>query len=183
MMEFSQIQELLKLVNDLNIAEFKLENGEFALSIRSKAYLEAKQAGNDGRQLQPAFPLSYMPPLPPMPIPPQVTPHISAETSSAPIPTTHPPVAKAETIATAADANLITIKSPMIGTFYRSPGPDKSPFVKVGDPIYKGSRLCIIEAMKLFNEIDSDISGTIVKVLAEDKSPVEYDQPLFLVQP
>ena len=81
------------------------------------------------------------------------------------------------------DANLITIKSPMIGTFYRSAGPDKPTFVSVGDEFKAGKVLCIIEAMKLFNEIESEVSGRIVKVLVDDATPVEYDQPLFLVEP
>ena len=85
--------------------------------------------------------------------------------------------------APAEDTSLITIKSPMIGTFYRSAGPDKAPFVNVGDSITQGNTICIIEAMKLFNEIEAEISGKIVKVLVDDASPVEYDQPLFLVQP
>ena len=79
--------------------------------------------------------------------------------------------------------NLVTIKSPMIGTFYRSPGPDKPVFVNVGDEIKQGQVICIVEAMKLFNEIESEINGKIVKVLVEDASPIEYDQPLFLVEP
>src|SRR6202012_2155607 len=80
-------------------------------------------------------------------------------------------------------SNLITVKSPMIGTFYRSPAPDKPLFVNVGDEIKPGQVLCIIEAMKLFNEIESEVSGRVVKVVADDSSPVEYDQPLFLVEP
>lgn len=78
---------------------------------------------------------------------------------------------------------MLTIKSPMVGTFYRSSGPDKAPFVKVGDTVDAGTTVCIIEAMKLFNEIESDVKGKIVKVLVEDASPVEYDQPLFVVEP
>ncbi|HEX8332909.1 MAG TPA: acetyl-CoA carboxylase biotin carboxyl carrier protein, partial [Segetibacter sp.] len=85
--------------------------------------------------------------------------------------------------APAEGGNYVTIKSPMIGTFYRTPSPDKPPFVNVGDEVTVGKPVCIIEAMKLFNEIESEISGKIVKVLAEDASPVEYDQPLFLVDP
>jgi len=84
---------------------------------------------------------------------------------------------------TSDDSKLITIKSPMIGTFYRSSGPDKDPFVSVGTSVQKGDKVCIIEAMKLFNEIESEVSGKIVKVLIDDASPVEYDQPLFLVEP
>jgi acetyl-CoA carboxylase biotin carboxyl carrier protein len=92
------------------------------------------------------------------------------------------PVNTAPAADTSSD-NLITIKSPMIGTFYRSSGPGKPTFVNVGDDIKEGQVICIVEAMKLFNEIESEISGKIVKVLADDASPVEYDQPLFLVQP
>jgi acetyl-CoA carboxylase biotin carboxyl carrier protein len=97
-------------------------------------------------------------------------------------PVTIPVAAPAPVVAAADNAKLVTVKSPMIGTFYRSPGPDKDPFVKVGDNISKGDVLCIIEAMKLFNEIESEYEGKIVKFLADDASPVEYDQPLFLIE-
>jgi acetyl-CoA carboxylase biotin carboxyl carrier protein len=89
----------------------------------------------------------------------------------------------AATAAAASEAKYITIKSPMIGTFYRSAGPDTAPFVNVGDDIDTGKPVCIIEAMKLFNEIESEVKGKIVKVLVNDATPVEYDQPLFLVDP
>jgi acetyl-CoA carboxylase biotin carboxyl carrier protein len=91
----------------------------------------------------------------------------------------------AETKAAAAEksTNLLEVRSPIVGTFYRSSGPDKAPFVKVGDDIAKGGVVCIIEAMKLFNEIESEVSGKIVKIMVEDASPVEYDQVLFLVEP
>ena len=106
---------------------------------------------------------------------------------AAPMPMAAAPVAAAAPAPAAPvaneNANLITIKSPMIGTFYRSGSPDKPSFVNVGDKIGPGNVLCVIEAMKLFNEIESEISGTIVKVLVEDASPVEFDQPLFLVEP
>jgi acetyl-CoA carboxylase biotin carboxyl carrier protein len=95
------------------------------------------------------------------------------------------PAAAATPAAPAAEAkgNLVEVKSPMIGTFYRSSSPDKPPFVEVGSSIKKGDTVCIIEAMKLFNEIESEVSGTIVKVLVNDSTPIEYDQPLFLVEP
>jgi acetyl-CoA carboxylase biotin carboxyl carrier protein len=99
-------------------------------------------------------------------------------TSPVAIPTTEAPKT-----ADAEDSKLVTIKSPMIGTFYRSPGPEKPVFVNVGDTIKKGDKICIIEAMKLFNEIEAEVSGKIVKVLTDDAKPVEYDQPLFLVEP
>jgi acetyl-CoA carboxylase biotin carboxyl carrier protein len=98
--------------------------------------------------------------------------------TSAPAPVTAAPAPKAES-----PSNQVTIKSPMIGTFYRSAGPDKPPFVSVGDEVAPGKVICIIEAMKLFNEIECDVKGRIVKVLVDDASPVEYDQPLFLVEP
>jgi acetyl-CoA carboxylase biotin carboxyl carrier protein len=93
------------------------------------------------------------------------------------------PVAAPATAPVADTSNYITIKSPMIGTFYRSASPDKPLFVNVGDEISSGSVVCIIEAMKLFNEIESEVSGRIVKILVDNASPVEYDQPLFLVEP
>ena len=93
------------------------------------------------------------------------------------------PAAGAALAAEAAASNLVTIKSPMIGTFYRSSGPDKAPFLSVGDEVKQGDIMCIIEAMKLFNEIECEHSGRIVKVIADDASPVEYDQPLFLIEP
>ena len=93
------------------------------------------------------------------------------------------PTATIEEANASDDSKLITVKSPMIGTFYRSAGPDKDAFVSVGSMLQKGDKVCIIEAMKLFNEIESEVSGKIVKVLVDDASPVEYDQPLFLVEP
>jgi acetyl-CoA carboxylase biotin carboxyl carrier protein len=102
------------------------------------------------------------------------------------LPTPAAPAAAAPVSAAPAaseENNYVVIKSPMIGTFYRSPGPDKSVFVNVGDDIAPGKVICIVEAMKLFNEIESEISGKIVKVLVDDAQPVEYDQPLFLVDP
>ena len=106
-------------------------------------------------------------------LPPPPMQQSAAQSPAAPENTSEPAVA----------SNLITIKSPMIGTFYRSPSPDKPVFVNVGDEIKAGQVLCIIEAMKLFNEIESEVSGRLVKVVADDSSPVEYDQPLFLIEP
>ena len=103
--------------------------------------------------------------------------------AAAPAPKTEAPAAEKPAAAAESTAHLITVKSPMVGTFYRSAGPDKAVFVKIGDTIDKGTTVCIIEAMKLFNEIESDAKGKIVKILVEDASPVEYDQPLFLVDP
>ena len=150
-----EINQLLKAVNHSNVNELKLEKGDFKITIRQ---------GMPETQSAPTQIMQQMPSIAP-------TPSVAT-----------PPIAPIQAVETVAD-NLITIKSPMIGTFYRSAGPDKPTFVNVGDDIKVGQVLCIVEAMKLFNEIESEVSGKIVKVLADDSSPVEYDQPLFLVQP
>jgi acetyl-CoA carboxylase biotin carboxyl carrier protein len=160
-MEYKQIQELIKTINKSNISELCIEEGDFKIIIKQD---------NSG-QVQYA----------PMPQPMQMLQQAPAQQASAPQPAAQPAAEKPA--APAANSNLITVKSPMIGTFYRSSSPDKPPFVNVGDEIKQGQVLCIIEAMKLFNEIESEISGRIVKVIADNKSPVEYDQPLFLVEP
>ncbi len=108
---------------------------------------------------------------------------IAPAPAAAPVAAAAAPTPAAAPEAAAADSKYIEIKSPMIGTFYRSSGPDKDPFMSVGDTFGKGDTLCIIEAMKLFNEIEAEVSGKIVKVLVDDASPVEYDQPLFLIDP
>ena len=154
-MDFKQIQELIKIINKSNISELSIEQEAFKITI--------KQKDNEIQQVY-AVPATA---------PVQV---------AAPVVTAAAPAAAATPVAAKAD-NLVTIKSPMIGTFYRSGGPDKPPFVNVGDEVTTGKVVCIIEAMKLFNEIESEVSGKIVKVLVEDASPVEYDQPLFLVEP
>ncbi len=166
-MDFKQIQQLIKLVDEKELSELKIKNDGFEISIRSKHF--NKNSGNPIQQVAAA--------------PAQV---IAASPVAAPVDTaanTGSPEARPESPTASEDSNYLTIKSPMIGTFYRASGPDKDPFVKVGDSISKGSVLCIVEAMKLFNEIESDLSGKIVKVLVDDASPVEYDQPLFLVAP
>jgi acetyl-CoA carboxylase biotin carboxyl carrier protein len=106
-----------------------------------------------------------------------------AISSAAPVASVSNTSAPTSTEKVEASGNLVEFKSPMIGTFYRKPGPDKEVFVKVGDTVKPGDVLCVVEAMKLFNEIECDISGTIVKILLDDSSPVEYDQPLFLIEP
>ena len=159
-MDFKQIQELIKTINKSNIGEISIEEENFKITIKQKA--EPVQT-----VVTAAAPV-YAPSVP--------SPAAPAAPSSA------PPPAKAPDSAGKAD-NLITIKSPMIGTFYRKSSPDKPAFAEVGDEVSPGKVVCIIEAMKLFNEIESEVSGTIVKVLVEDASPVEYDQPLFLVEP
>lgn len=157
-MDFKQIQELIKIINKSNIGEISIEEKEFKITIKQK---------EDSVQSVVTAAPSPVYTVAPSPA------SIPAFTASAPA---------AAPVATKAD-NFITIKSPMIGTFYRRASPDKPNFVEVGDEVTSGKTVCIIEAMKLFNEIESEISGKIVKVLVDDASPVEYDQPLFLVEP
>lgn len=156
-MDIKQIQELVKLVNKSNIGELSIEKDDFKITIKQKK--EASQHFAAPLQQQPQF----VPTLPPAAATTQQEKDIEASK------------AKAE--------NQLTIKSPMIGTFYRQAGPGKPIFVNVGDEVEVGQVVCIIEAMKLFNEIESEVSGVITKVLVEDASPVEFDQPLFLVEP
>lgn len=159
-MDFKQIQELIRLINKSNIGEITVEEKGFKIVIKQKQ--EAVQ------QVLAA---------------PMYAPQPIAAAAPPPAPTA-PPAEKTKPAAeNNAPSNLITIKSPMIGTFYRRASPDKPLFVEVGDDITPGKVVCIIEAMKLFNEIESEVSGKVVKVLVDDASPVEYDQPLYLVEP
>lgn len=156
-MELKEIKELIKLVSEAGVSEVDVEKGDFKLSI--------KKTEEKTMVVQSTTPVyTAAAPVAPPPVP----------VAAAPAPT------KAEAPAA---SNLITIKSPMIGTFYKSASPEKPAFVQVGDEIKPGKVLCIVEAMKLFNEIESEVSGRIVKILVENASPVEYDQPLFLVEP
>ena len=158
-MDFKQIQELIKMVNKSNIGEVTIEQKDFKVTVKQKEDHITQVVSSAPAMAAPA-------PMAAAPAP------VAAPTPAAP---------KA---APAADAsNLITIKSPMIGTFYRKSSPDKPNFVEVGAEVAPGKVVCIIEAMKLFNEIESDVKGRIVKVLVDDASPVEFDQPLFMVEP
>lgn len=158
-MDFKQIQELIKMINKSNIGELTIEQKDFRVTIKQKEEHVTQVIA------APSAAPVYAPAAPSTP---------AAGTASG---GDKPKTAEANA------SNLITIKSPMIGTFYRKSGPDKANFVEPGDEIAPGKVVCIIEAMKLFNEIESEMSGKIVKVLVEDASPVEYDQPLFLVEP
>ena len=158
-MDFKQIQELIKMINKSNIGEVTIEEKGFKVTIKQKEEAVQQIYASPSYSQAPA----------PAPAPQQ-----SAAPSA--------PAASKAPEASASD-NYVTIKSPMIGTFYRSSGPGKPSFVEVGDEVAQGKVVCIIEAMKLFNEIESEVKGKIVKVLVEDASPVEYDQPLFLVEP
>jgi acetyl-CoA carboxylase biotin carboxyl carrier protein len=162
-MDIKEIQSLIKFVAKSGASEVKLETDDIKITIRTGS------AGHtqEGMHAQPMQ--MYSTPMMP-------TAHPQPSTGSAP----EPSVEKADM---RDDPKYITIKSPIIGTFYRKASPDKPPFVEVGDTISKGDVLCVIEAMKLFNDIESEVSGKVVKVLVEDSSPVEFDQPLFLIDP
>jgi acetyl-CoA carboxylase biotin carboxyl carrier protein len=166
-MDFKQIQELIKMVNKSNIGEVTVEMKDFRVTI--------KQKEDKVQQVISA-------PIHTAPVAPQIH-HVVAPSSAPTVQQTMTSEAAKEKTAPSAPANTVTIKSPMIGTFYRKSGPDKPNFVEVGDEVNPGKVICIIEAMKLFNEIESEVKGKILKVLVEDASPVEYDQPLFLVEP
>ena len=162
-MDLKEIQNLIKFVSNSGVAEVKLEMDDVKITIRTT--LE----GN-------THDVTYV----------QQAPMQQAIQQAAPVaPAAIAPVATPAAADTTADDNskYITIKSPMIGTFYRSAGPDKGSFVEIGTEISKGKTVCIIEAMKLFNEIEAEITGKIVKILVDDMSPVKFDQPLFLVDP
>lgn len=167
-MDFKQIQELIKMVNKSNIGELTVELKDFRVTIKQKED-KVQQVISTPMHTSPVMPQVHH----------HVPPHISTASATTPSVTTE---ASKETTP-AANSNTITIKSPMIGTFYRKASPDKPNFAEVGDEISPGKVICIIEAMKLFNEIESEVKGKIVKILVEDASPVEYDQPLFLVEP
>ncbi len=177
-MTFKEIQELIKQLNRSKLAEFRLKDGEFELTIRTEHYYKYKAKGASAPSPMPAASPAVMPV--PAPVVPASTPAPAA-----------PPATNEDKQATSSveqpaeedSSRYVAIRSPMVGTFYRAPAPDKPPFVKVGDRIEVGQVVCIIEAMKLFNEIESEVAGTIVKVCVEDASPVEYDQVLFLVDP
>ncbi len=170
-MDLKEIQELIRILSKSNVAELRIERDNFKITLRTRDFYQ------EGKQV-PAH-TSAAQVIPQVIVPATTTP--AAPAVAAPV--TQSGSVKPEVAATASTDNLITIKSPMIGTFYRSPGPDKDLFVKVGDEIKPGTVLCMIEAMKLFNEIESEYSGKIVKILVENAKPVEYDQPLFLIEP
>ena len=156
-MDLKEIQNLIKFVANSGVAEVKLEMDDVKVTIRTTVEGSAPE-------------ITYLQQAPVA----HAMPQAAAPVAAAPV-----------AAAPAADDNskYITVKSPIIGTFYRKPSPDKAPFVEVGTAIGKGDVLCVIEAMKLFNEIESEVSGKIVKILVDDVSPVEFDQPLFLVDP
>jgi acetyl-CoA carboxylase biotin carboxyl carrier protein len=162
-MDIKEIQSLIKFVAKSGASEVKLETDDIKITIRTGP----ADAGSEKTYVQHV-------PMQAPPAPPAASVPAAAESA------TKESAAKSDS---AESSGHIIIKSPIIGTFYRKASPDKPPFVEVGDTIAKGDVLCVIEAMKLFNDIESEVSGKIVKVLVEDSSPVEFDQPLFLIDP
>ncbi len=173
-MTYKEIQDLVKLIGESEIAEFNLKDGEFRLSIKTKHFNESVSSANEAPAAQPfvAMPPVQQPYTPPAPATPAQPP--------APVKENKPAIQQP---ASSEEGQYLEIKSPIVGTFYRSSSPEKPPYAKVGDAVEVGQVVCIVEAMKLFNEIESEIAGKIVKVLVEDAQPVEYDQVLFLVDP
>ncbi|MFK7798466.1 MAG: acetyl-CoA carboxylase biotin carboxyl carrier protein [Aureispira sp.] len=167
-MEFEKIKELIKLIQKSKITEFKYEDELSKISIRTKSYAAQREVVVQSS----VMPNVSMPAMPAQTAAPVAAPAASA----APAPAAETPK-KEET------NNYLEIKSPMVGTFYRSASPEKPAFIKVGDNVTVDSNVCLIEAMKLFNEVKSEVEGRIVKVMVEDASPVEYGQVLFLVEP
>ncbi|MFO0355559.1 MAG: acetyl-CoA carboxylase biotin carboxyl carrier protein [Sphingobacteriaceae bacterium] len=165
-MKLNEIQDLIKFVSKSGVSEVELETKEIKIVIRTP-----KTANQVVVQSAPAIatPVAQV-------VAPVANPVVAAPVAETKTPT--PPANNGND-----ESKYVTIKSPMIGTFYRSSGPDKAPFINIGDEVNPGKTVCIIEAMKLFNEIESDVKGKIVKVLVNDATPVEYDQPLFLVDP
>ncbi|MBK9013328.1 MAG: acetyl-CoA carboxylase biotin carboxyl carrier protein [Saprospiraceae bacterium] len=174
-MTFQEIQELIRLLNKSNLAEFKMEEGDFKLSIRTALYRDTKTAHVVAAPIQMAAPTMGSPA--PASLVPAASPAPAAEAAS------EKPSEAAAKPAQPTGQVYKEIKSPMVGTFYRSANPEKPSYVEIGQKVKKGDVVCIIEAMKLFNEIESEISGTIVKVMVDNAQPVEYDQVLFLVEP
>ncbi len=167
-MDLKEIQNLIKFVARSGAAEVNLETEDFKINIKTES---AVQSENKTQVIS-------MPQQVAAPAPVAAAPAPAAADVPAAAPTGGDSDASVED-----NSNYVTIKSPMIGTFYRRPSPDKDLFVSVGDEISEGTVVCIIEAMKLFNEIESEVKGKIVKILVDDQSPVEYDQPLYLVDP
>mgnify|MGYP002267007183 CR=1 FL=1 len=161
-MDSKEIQSLIKFVSKSGVNEVSIEQGDFKITIKTES------AGSEQHYVLQSPQIQQQPMQMQQPVANQAAPAPSAPAAEAPA---------------AENNNYVEIKSPMIGTFYRKPSPDKDVFVNVGDTINVGDVICVVEAMKLFNEIESEVSGKIVKILVDDSSPVEFDQPLFLVDP
>lgn len=171
-MNLNEIQDLIKFVSKSGVTEVEIEKKDFKITIKSETNPKRRRGANEAEALVQQMPMA-MPQMQAMAMPQMQTP----------APAASPAPAAAPAAAEEKSSNHIEIKSPMIGTFYRKPSPDKPAFVEVGDMVQKGDVVCIIEAMKLFNEIEAEVSGKVVKVLVDENSPVEYDQALFIIDP
>ena len=164
-MNFKQIQQLIKFVARTGVSEVNIENSNIKINIKGNN----KDSDQPQVMQQPIIAQPQIPVQQPIQQPIEQPKPVQTEAS--------------DKVTDSENSNLITVKSPIIGTFYRKPSPDKDNFVEVGDSVSVGQTLCVIEAMKLFNEIESEVSGKIVKVLVDDAEPVEFDQPLFVIEP
>lgn len=173
-MKVTEIQDLIKFVSKSGVSEVNLETKDVKLVIKNEAVKNKKKDAAEPQFVQVPVPQVVQQPVAAAP----VAAPAPAAPAAAPAPAAEAPAAPAEDT-----SKYIEVKSPMIGTFYRRPSPDKPNFCEVGTEINTGDVICIIEAMKLFNEIEAEVKGKIVKVLVDDSTPVEYDQPLFLVDP
>lgn len=175
-MNLNEIQDLIKFVAKSGVTEVEIEKKDFKITIKSENTKKAKTTRGqqvDTQVVQPMhMPVQGMPQM-----------QVAQQPQPAQQPAAQPPADSKEETPKDDSSKYIEVKSPMIGTFYRRPSPDKDMFVEVGQQIKPGDVVCIIEAMKLFNEIESEVSGKVVKILVDDSTPVEYDQPLFLIDP
>ncbi len=182
-MDLERIRELLKIVAESSVAEVEIEEDDFKLVIRKSAPTIVMQPA-----AVPAYAMPYSAPQP-MPAPAPVVQPVTApaETGANPAPSAKAPAVQAEqradgtASATSTQEKTCVVRAPIVGTFYRAPAPDADPFVEVGDRVKPGDVLCIIEAMKLMNEIESEVAGVVKEILVENAQPVEYDQPLFVI--
>ena len=197
-MDLAKIRELLKIVSESGVAEVEIEEDDFKLVVRRNTPNVSIQSASPAQQVPyyppPAAPPTYYPPaFPPAPAPqaipavpvqppaPVAPPAVAAPAVATPAPTPAPAEEAAPPAPAATSANDHTIKAPIVGTYYSAPSPDADPFISVGDRVNKGDVLCIIEAMKLMNEIEAEVSGTVKEILINNSEPVEYDQPLFVI--
>lgn len=174
-MKLSDIQDLIKFVSKSGVSEVEIEDKDFKINIKTPPFRKGK--GNFQENIQPQNPMMQAQGMQ------QMMPVQNAEMAHQAAPAPSPAVPSKEESQKSEDADYVVIKSPMIGTFYRKPSPDKAEFVNVGDMIKEGDTVCVIEAMKLFNEIESEVKGKVVKILVDDSTPVQYDQPLLLIDP
>jgi len=183
-MKVTEIQDLIKFVSKSGVSEVSVETNEVKLTIKNDAVKNKKKGGSVEQQiLQVPVPQVLQQPIAAAPVAPSPVPAPVAPTVAAPVNNSESATETAVAEPVEDTSKYIEVKSPMIGTFYRRPSPDKKNFCEVGTEIKSGDVICVIEAMKLFNEIEAEVAGKVVKVLVDDSTPVEYDQPLFLIDP